>query len=264
MPKLSLQDIDPSLKEGIHVFGSNYSNNVARVLLMLEEKGLPYTKHSVNLLKTENLLAPYLRIHPSGTVPAMVHECLAISNSNEILRYIEDRFPDPSLLPANLELIEEMWDLVDQAAECHLPAIKAQFYAYGLGRPCSKKDLEQYKIHNKELYDFHWQYLSGMTERQKAEIKEKNITLLTHLETRLEAHRFLVCSKYTVADVAWVTNVIFLQRMGFDVSSFKKVYAWVKRIEKRASVNARSKIPKIPRWLLRIIIKTTRWLAMAR
>ena len=230
---------------------------------MLEEKGLPYTKHTVNLLKAENLLAPYLRIHPNGTIPAMVHECVAISNSNEILRYIEDRFPNPILLPAQDERIEDMWRLVDQAADCHVPAIKAQFYAYGLGRPCSERDLEQYEKHNKALYDFHSRYRGGMTERQKAEIQERNTILLAHLETRLEAHRFLVCSDYTVADVAWVTNAIFLQRMGFDVSPYKKVGAWVKQIERRASVNARSRIPRIPRWLLRIGISIARRRAVA-
>ena len=44
MPVAQAKDAELKDKEGIHVFGSNYSNNVARVLLILEEKGLSYKK----------------------------------------------------------------------------------------------------------------------------------------------------------------------------------------------------------------------------
>ncbi len=255
MPITQVKDEELEGKEGIHVFGANYSNNVARVLLMLEEKGLSYEKHPVDLINAENLKSPYLRLHPQGTIPALLHDGNAVSNSNDILRYLEETFPSPSLSPEGRSDREEMWRSVDRAAECHLDTIKAQFYAFGAGRPCSDEALELYRKHNPPLHQFHLKYRGGMSEAQKAEIHRVTADLLAGLETRLEGQDFLMGSQYTVADVAWVTNVIFLQRMGYRISACKNVCIWKKSIESRPSVNKRSRIPTIPLWLLRALFK---------
>ncbi len=255
MPIMRVEDAELRGKEGIHVFGSNYSNNVGRVLLMLEEKGLGYEQHAVDLLKAENLKSRYLRLHPQGTIPALLHDSNAVSNSNEILRYLEETFPFPSLSPEGKSDREAMWRSVDKAAECHIDTIKAQFYAFGLGRPCSDEDLERYKERNPALHEFHLKRRGGMDEAQKAGIHRATGKLLADLEAQLEGKDFLMGSQYTVADVAWVTNAIFLQRMGYDISAYKNVCVWKETIEARPSVNNRSRIPKVPLWLLRMAFK---------
>ncbi len=242
-------------REGIHVFGASYSNNVGRVLLMLEEKGLDYEQHAVDLINAANLEPGYLHLHPQGTIPALLHAGKAVSNSNDILRYLEETFPSPALSPQGASDQEEMWRSVDQAAECHIDTIKAQFYAFGSGRPCSDETLELYKVHNPALYQFHSRFRDGMSEAQKAQIHSATGELLAGLEARLAGGDFLMGAKYTVADIAWVTNVIFLERMGYGISPYKRVCAWKEAIERRPSVNKRSRIPKIPLWLVRAAIK---------
>ena len=102
------------------------------------------------------------------------------------------------------------------------------FYAFGAGRICSQESLELYKKHNPALYQFHLKYRASMSEAQKARIHKATGKLLAQLEGQLEGKDFLMGSQYTVAEVAWVTNVIFLQRMGYDISGYINVCVWKK------------------------------------
>ena len=259
MPTAEIQDPELRALKGLHVYGATYSNNVGRVLLMLEEKRLTYDLHGLDLIGTKNLEAPYLRLHPEGTIPALVHDGKAISNSNDILRYIEETFPNPSFSPEDPAQQAEMWRLVDEAATCHIKCVKAQFYAFGMGRPCSDAALERYRTVNPELYEFHNAYRGGMTPAQKAEIHQRNATNLTMLEDRLTQGAYLLGDSYSVADIAWVTNVIFLERMGYKLAPYKAVCAWKIGIESRPSVNSRSRIPKIPVPVMWLICKLARF-----
>ncbi len=255
MPITEIQDADLRALTGIHIYGVKYSNNVSRVLLMLEEKGLSFKLHSVDLTNIENLQPFFLRMHPKGTVPVLLHEGKSVSNSNDILRYLEEVFPTPALSPADQAEQEEMWRQVDAAAECHINSIKAQFYAFGAGRPCSDEALERYKKFNPALYEFHKKYRGGMSQAQKTEIFERNAALLAKLESQLGRSPYLMGPQFTVADIAWVTNVIFLDHMGYDISPYTAVCLWKEIIESRPSYNRRSRIPNVPLWLVRAVIK---------
>jgi glutathione S-transferase len=66
------------------------------VRIALVEKGLPFTVREVDLArKPPELFA----LNPAGAVPVLVDEGAAIPESMVILHYLEDRFPEPPLLP---------------------------------------------------------------------------------------------------------------------------------------------------------------------
>lgn len=73
-----------------------------RAWLALEHKGVPYTLNMLSFSAGETHAAPFLAINPRGKVPAIVHEGVALWESNAILEYLEDRFPEPRLWPANV------------------------------------------------------------------------------------------------------------------------------------------------------------------
>ena len=64
----------------------------------LEEKGLPYTKHVVMLPCNETSEPWYMRINPNGTVPAIKHGSNVICDSDDIINYVEVKFPGKALL----------------------------------------------------------------------------------------------------------------------------------------------------------------------
>src|SRR5512138_501877 len=69
-----------------------------RVRIALAEKGLAYTEREIDLAAKPPELA---RLNPANGVPVLVADGAAIPESIVILQYLEDRFPQRPLLPAD-------------------------------------------------------------------------------------------------------------------------------------------------------------------
>jgi glutathione S-transferase len=67
--------------------------------IALEESGLPYEAVSVDIRAGENVEPKYLRINPSGVVPALGAGDTVITESQAILTYIADLVPERELIP---------------------------------------------------------------------------------------------------------------------------------------------------------------------
>ena len=72
-----------------------------RVRLCIEEKGLAYEGHVVNLEAMEHHSPEYLRINPNGVIPALIHDGRPLYESGTICEYLDEVFPDPPLSPDN-------------------------------------------------------------------------------------------------------------------------------------------------------------------
>jgi len=80
------------------------TGNCLRVSVALEEAGLPYTVHQVNLALGEHHSAAHLALNPSGKVPVIVDHAddppFVLSQSNAIMMYIDQKRPGV-LFPEN-------------------------------------------------------------------------------------------------------------------------------------------------------------------
>jgi glutathione S-transferase len=75
-----------------------------KVRIALDEKGLDYELVSVPFSRAkgyEPKHAEVLRLNPKAQVPVLVDGDLALYDSTLILEYLEDRHPEPPLLPAD-------------------------------------------------------------------------------------------------------------------------------------------------------------------
>src|ERR1700724_242452 len=70
-----------------------------RVRLCLEEKGLAYESHVVDMANMEHHSPEYLKINPLGVIPTLVHEGRPLHESGTICEYLDETFPDPPLRP---------------------------------------------------------------------------------------------------------------------------------------------------------------------
>lgn len=77
-------------------YGNAISNFAAKVRLVLRLKGLAFEER---LPPDGYGSAAYKRIVPMGTIPALVHGDLVLSESETIVEYLEEIAPDPPLLP---------------------------------------------------------------------------------------------------------------------------------------------------------------------
>jgi maleylacetoacetate isomerase len=82
------------------------SSSSYRVRIALALKGLDYRALPVNLIRDggEQRQPAYLAVNPQGRLPALrTDEGELLIQSPAILEYLEERYPEPPLLPANLE-----------------------------------------------------------------------------------------------------------------------------------------------------------------
>ena len=70
-----------------------------RVRLCLEEKGLTYESHVVDMAKLEHHSPEYLKINPNGVIPTLIHDGRPLHESGTICEYLDESFPDPPLRP---------------------------------------------------------------------------------------------------------------------------------------------------------------------
>lgn len=76
-----------------------------RVRIALNYKGVPYQSLFVDMDSGEHNSEEYLRLNPEGLVPALVvTDDFMITQSAAILEYIEERYPERSLLPADIDM----------------------------------------------------------------------------------------------------------------------------------------------------------------
>ena len=71
-----------------------------KVRLTLLEKGIDYEGRFVDLRRGDQFDPAYRKIHPGAVVPALIHDGQTILESSVIQYYLEDAFPEPSLMPA--------------------------------------------------------------------------------------------------------------------------------------------------------------------
>lgn len=70
-----------------------------RVLWMLEELGMPYTLHRLDLQAGEHKGADYLAFNPMGKVPALVDNDVVVLESAAICAYLADKHREAQLAP---------------------------------------------------------------------------------------------------------------------------------------------------------------------
>jgi maleylacetoacetate isomerase len=71
-----------------------------RVRIALNVKGVPVENHALHLRHRAHQSPDYLKANPQGLLPALEDEGAVISQSLAIIEYLEEKYPEPPLLPA--------------------------------------------------------------------------------------------------------------------------------------------------------------------
>jgi len=202
--------------------------NGVKVSIMLEEIGLPYEAHAVNIMKNETWEAPFLSLNPNGKIPAIIDpdgpggKPLALFESGAILLYLAEK--TGKLLPADPALRYQTiaWVFFQMAA------IGPMFGQLGFFHKFAGKDYEDKRPRDRYV-----------TESKR---------LLGVLETRLEGRDWIMGDDYTIADIAligWVRAFVGFYEAGdlVDYASLKNVPAWLERALARPAVQRGLDIP---------------------
>lgn len=259
MPVLHTNNPDITSLKGLHLYHAGISNCSMRVRLMLEEKGLKWVSHVIALGRQENNEPWYMAINPKGLVPALVHDGVVVTESNDILEYLEEQFPEPALMPADPALAAEAKAWVDLAVALHVKAIKTWVYGTTGGATKKRAEMGHYaEIQpDKELLAFHTKAVDGFTADEIEAARKMLVEACDRMERRLRDHAYLVGEAQSLADIAWLPQYVLFSMLGFDFSSYPGIIAWAKLQKQRPSYQPAiaTWLPKIPGWALRTGLK---------
>ncbi|MEQ8389814.1 MAG: glutathione S-transferase N-terminal domain-containing protein [Thalassospira sp.] len=202
--------------------------NGVKVSIMLEETGLDYEPHLINIGEDETWTPEFLSLNPNGKIPAIIDpngpngEPFALFESGAIIQYLAEK--TGKFLPTNpakrMETIQWVY-----------------FQMAGLG-PIFGQLGFFHKFAGKDIED----------KRPRDRYVNESKRLLGVLETRLEGRDWIMGDDYTIADIAslgWVRNLVGFYDAG-DLVEFDKlvnVPAWLARGLERPAVQRGLNIP---------------------
>lgn len=186
-----------------------------RVQLVLEEKGVPYEPSLLSFAKGEVKSPDHLTRHPHGKVPALTDGGLTLYESSAIVEYLEERYPTPPLLPA------------DVAARAHvrIEEIEATQYFFETFRPLATQLFTRAPEDRDE---------AALADARRA-VRGQLERLQVRAETRGDA--WIVGDALSRADLAWLPFVELAARAGVDLDPIDMPWlvAWRERLRARPS-----------------------------
>lgn len=184
-----------------------------RVQFALEEKRISYEPVLMSFQAGDLKKPAYLAISPHGKVPALTDGDVALYESQAILEYLEERYPETPLLPSAagaraLVRVEEM-ECVFYFAEAFIKAGRQVFFT-----PPEQRD-------------------QAALDEATAVVR----TQLGEMERRAASRGgdFFMGSSFTRADVSWTPFVEIAGRAGIDVDATTMPWlsAWRARMRER-------------------------------
>jgi len=172
----------------------------ARVRIALADKGIEHELVRIDLDSRPTFIKELNP--PSGRVPVLEEDTFVLPESSVINEYLEERYPDPTLLPA------------DPSERALARVLIFRFDDFG-----------------DAYYDVFRQRVPDAAEGLHR--------AFTALDRRLQSTPYLAGATYSLADIAYVPWVCRAEtRLGFDLSPYEAIAAWSERLLERPSVAA--------------------------
>ena len=191
--------------------------NGRKASIMLEEIGLPYKAHAIDISKDEQFAPDFLKIAPNNRIPAIVDNDTGMSlmESGAILIYLADK--TGKLLPKSgkerYQVIEwTMWQMG------------------GLGPMLGQ-------VHHFVKYN------PGKAPYAEERFSKEAQRLYKVLNTQLEGKDF-ICGDYSIADIACWPWVSRFEWQGIDMNAFPNVKRWYLKVAARPAVQKGYQVPK--------------------
>jgi glutathione S-transferase len=196
-------------------YGTLRSTNASKTKIVLEEKGLNYRVERVRPGDVWKKVPAVTAKHPLGKVPYIDDGDATLYDSTVINEYLNDRYPDPPLLPddslerARARALENYGD--EGILMRHLPLIWMPWWS-----PQDQRDEESMEKGRHCLRD----------------------QALPFLERELDGCDGYLLDAFSLADVPMMAMAMVLQVDGMGLESFPNCAAYLARLRARPSYGA--------------------------
>ncbi len=259
MPEHSPENQSVTQLKGVHLYHFGLSQCSQRVRICLEEKGVPWVSHHLDLSKGEHISEDYRGINPNNVVPTLVHDGKVIIESTDIIEYIDQNFPGPAFTPTNAEDRDtmKMWLEESNALKSAIKILSHEFLFKVMARK-SPKELAKLKavLHNQELVAFHEQFSSkdGLPRAKIVGAIREFQQAFAKMDCYLADQQWLAGEQFSLADISWMGDVHRMMLMDFPLDDYKQLQDWIKRVQSRPSYKTAlvAYEPKVARYFFRI------------
>ena len=171
----------------------------ARVRIVLAEKAISYETVLVDLDERPGWIYD---LNPTGRVPVLDDDGFVLAESRVLMEYLEERFPEPPLLPAGAD-----------------------------GRAVIRLRLERFE------QDLAAPYYALRSERTSETARAGLDAALDTLADLLEQQPYVSGAEYGLADPGYVPWIFRAETaLGSDVRRRPSLSAWLDRLERRPAV----------------------------
>ena len=233
--------------KGVHILHFMGSSCSQKIRVFLNLKKIKWESHEIELHTNENFRPWFLGINPRGLVPVLVHDGAVHIESNDILQYLEKKFPTPKLIPDGHE--NEVAALLKHEDDLHLDlrTLSFRFVFAPPGPPKPAEMLKSYaangagtvqglKDHEKDTQIEFWERAAkeGFTDDRARASARKFRVEFDALDKRLAQHPYLMGDALGVLDIAWFIYAHRLSLGGYPLARLHpRVSAWVNKLRAR-------------------------------
>jgi glutathione S-transferase len=182
-----------------------------KVRITLLEKGIKYKNIFVDLKQKEQKRPEFLQLNPLGKVPVLVHNSMAIYESTVINEYLEEVYPDPSLLPSgsfNKARARILVEYCENNFHLHVFNIYKELNF----KKESERNIDKVRI-NKNLLSKHLSFLNDI----------------------LDGKDYLAGS-FSLADIAFMPRVLIFDTLGIEINEdYVHLIKWISNLKSRKS-----------------------------
>lgn len=184
------------------------TSNGRRVSIMLEETGLDYRAHKVNLRKREHKEIAFLKLNPSGRIPVIIDEdeTIVLSQSSAILIYLAEK--SGMFLPTE-------------------PHAKGKVLEWLLFHATDVTTTTANAFH---LTNPEWLGYRDAVQR----LNDRVLDWYHYFNQQLSITPYLAGDNYSIADIAMYPSVAGKEIDFFD--KYKHILRWKKMLDKRPAV----------------------------
>lgn len=182
------------------------SSSSYRVRIALYLKGLAFKSEHIDLVAQEQRRYAYQNLNPSAAVPTLVDGDYKLTQSPAILEYLEDAYPDQSLMPDGVKpraYVRQMSMIV--ATDMH-PLNNLKVWKGYVGNVLGADEAQQMAWYK------HW-------------IKEGFDAYESFLRAESKSGAFTYGDEPTLADCYLIPQIYNARRFGFDMRGYKALCA---------------------------------------
>ena len=237
MPVRTPEREDLRKMRGLHLWHSGMSNCSQRCRITLAELGLDFESHLVNPQKGEHATEDFLGINPKGVVPALLHDGKVVTESTDIIDYLDATFNEGTLRPAHLET--QIAEALAHADDAQLALKYCTFeFFFRHGPRASDEDFERMVagLANDTMREFWREYRNGFPrERIHDMVGRAHNDFSRRDEALSDGRTWMAGDQFSLADIAWMPNLHRFDILGWPLERYPNLTRWFESASARDS-----------------------------